>query len=306
MKAVNLRDSLSSRAEPRVTPDDWSALLSAPADYSSSRETWPTALVRHWQGTSAITLQPSLDHHYIAQHLGGAKKIERRRDGPTISAVVECGALTFVPAGTAFDWHTQGPIEFAHLYIPPSYLEHMALRLDRKNAWAMPDAVGVRDSLLESLVSAMLKEIRRPHEASALYLDGLLDSFALRFLCEHSSARIRPSRPRETLTAFRVARVVEYIDAHLEKDIKLTDLVDVAGGSVYHFCRAFRNTVGETPYQLVIRRRLERAKLLLESTELSVADVASACGFRNAQHFGRAFSRLWSTTPARVRRRADK
>ena len=286
----------------RVTPDAWAALLSASADYSSTRETWPTALIRHWTGTAAHTPQPALDHHYIAQHLGGAKHIERRHDGRTVSATVEAGALTVVSAGTQFNWHTRGPVEFAHLYIPPCYLEHMAVRLDRKSTWTLPDVVGFRDPLLESLFSAMLREIRRPDAASALYLDCLLDSFALRLLRDHSSARIRPDRPRETLTAFRVARVVEYIDAHLEHDITLADLVSVAGGSVYHFCRAFKNATGETPHQFAIRRRLERARFLLQTTELPVAEVASACGFRNAVHFARAFNRQWSDTPVRFRR----
>jgi AraC family transcriptional regulator len=286
----------------RATPDAWAALLSAPADYSSSQDIWPAALVRHWTGTSAYMPQPSLDRHYIVQHLGGGKHVERRRDGRAISKTVASGALTFVCAGTQYDWHTRGPIEFAHLYVPPGYLENLAERLDRKSAWTFPDAVGVRDPLLESLFSTMLREIRHPNEASALYLDSLLDAFALRLLRDHSAARIRRDRPREILTNFQVARVVEYIDAHLAHDIKLADLVNVVGVSVYHFCRAFKNATGEPPYQFAIRHRLERARFLLKTTELSVADVASACGFRNTVHFERAFTRQWSDTPVRFRR----
>jgi AraC family transcriptional regulator len=286
----------------RATPDAWAALLSAPADYSSSQDNWPAALLRHWTGTSAYTPQPSLDHHYIAQHLGGSKHVERRHDGRTISKTVASGALTFVCAGTQYDWHTRGPVEFAHLYVPPGYLERLAERLDRKSAWTFPDAVGVRDPLLESLFSEMLREIRHPNEASALYLDSLLDAFAQRLLRDHSAANIRQDRPREILTKFQVARVVEYIDANLACDIKLADLVSVVGGSVYHFCRAFKNATGEPPYQFAMRHRLEHARVLLKTTELSVTDVAGACGFRNAVHFERAFNRQWSDTPMRFRR----
>jgi len=298
----------SERGVEPFTPDAWAALLSAPADYSSNQDIWPVALVRHWTGTSSYTPQPSLSHHYIAQHLGGGKHVERRHDGRTISKTVESGALTFVPAGTQYDWHTRGPVEFAHLYLPLGYLENLSERMDRKTPWAFPDAVGVRDPLLEPLFSAMLREIRHPNEASALYLDSLLDAFAQRLLREHSTSKTSRDRPREILTKFQVARVVEYIDAHFAHDIKLADLVNVVGGSLYHFCRAFKNATGEPPYQFAIRHRLERARFLLKTTELSVADVARACGFRNAVHFERAFNRQWSNTPVRYRReqaRAD-
>jgi AraC family transcriptional regulator len=286
----------------RVTPDDWAERLSGPADILSDRETWSAAFLRHWTGTSPDMDQPPLDHHYIVQHLGGPKHVERKRDGASISTVVDLGALTVVPAGTRFHWHTRGPIEFAHLYLSPALLESTALRLDRASDWSLIDRVGLRDPLLEALYDAMLQEIRESREAHALYLDCLLDSFVLRLLRQHSTAKLRTSKPRERLTAFRLARVVEFVDAHLDQQISLADLVKVAGGSVFHFCRAFKNTMGETPYQFALRRRIERAKSLLATTSLPLAHVARACGFRDSLHLSRTFSRAFRTTPSHYRR----
>ena len=289
-------------SEQRVTPDDWAKQLSAPPDVSSDGQLWPGALIRHWTGTSPDMDQPPLDHQYIVQHMGGTKRVDRRHDGPPVSAIVQSGALTVVPAGMKFTWRTRGPIEFAHLYISPAYLQRMALRYDWRSPWALIDRVGVEDPLLQAMYTTMLREVRKPRAGHALYLDCLLDAFVMQLLREHSSTTPRSDRPGERLTSFRIGRVIEFVNAHIDHDIRLSDLADVAGGSVYHFCRAFKNTVGEAPYQFVLRRRIERAHSLLLSTTLSLTEVASSCGFRSPQQLSRAFRRMMGVAPARLRR----
>lgn len=286
----------------RVTPDQWAGHLSAPADLSSDPGTWPTALLRHWTGTSPEMDQPPLDHHYVVRHLGGAKRVERRHEGAPVSAIVECGALTVVPAGAQFKWHTHGPIEFAHLYISPALLARAASQFDRVNTFSLIDRVGCRDPLLESLYGAMLLEIQQPRPASALYLDSLLESFLLKLLMDHSSASLRGPRSRETLQAFRLKRVTEFVETHMGDRLTLNDLAQVAGGSVFHFSRAFKNALGDAPYRYVLRRRVERAKLLLSDGDLPLTEIAVACGFHDAAHFSKVFARLAGTTPARFRR----
>lgn len=298
---MNGLSNVTRTATQTATPDDWAARLSGPPDLTSNFANWPTALIRHWTGTSPEMDQPPLDHHYIAQHLGGAKRVERHRDAQAISAVVERGALTIVPAGTQFKWRTHGPIEFAHLYISPTLLAHTALRFDRVNELFLVERVGCRDPLLESLYASMLVELRQPRAIAPLYLDSLLESFMLKLLLDHTSARLRGPKLRESLPAFRLTRVLEFVEAHLDSPLSLTDLTAIAGGSVFHFSRAFKNSTGYTPCKFVLQRRLARAKLLLTTTSLSLASIASASGFHDALHLSRAFSRVVGTTPTRYR-----
>ena len=286
----------------RVSPDEWATRLSGPAELSSNTQVWPTALMRYWRGTSATMIQPALDHHYIVQHLGGAKLVKRHLDGEAISQVVENGSLTIVPAGSNFKWVTEGPIEFAHLYISPALLADTAGRMDRGNALALIDRVGCRDPLLESLYTAMLGENRCPLVAEPLYLDSLLETFVMRLLRKHSAAVAGPVPCRETLPKHRLLRVKEFVEERLESLITLADLAQIAGSSVYHFSRAFKNTVGDSPYNYVLRRRTERAKIYLTASEASLTEIASACGFRNAMHFSKTFSRLLGVSPSRFRR----
>jgi AraC family transcriptional regulator len=288
-------------ATQRVTPDQWAGQLSGPADYTSCPERWPTAVMRHWTNTSPQMDQPPLDHHYIAQHLGGPKRIDRKHDGTSVSKVVEEGAITIVPAGTQFKWSAQGPIEFAHLYLSPTVLRHAAARFNRSDGGALIDRVGCRDPLLKALYSSMLAEIRQPLPVEPLYLDILLEALILQLLRDHATAGMATPTGREILPLFRLRRVFDYVESRLADRLALADLAEVAGGSVFHFSRAFKNASGDSPYRYVLRRRTERAKTLLQGSHLGMMEIAIECGFPGIERFAKTFKQFAGTTPLRYR-----
>jgi AraC family transcriptional regulator len=96
--------------------------------------------------------------------------------------------------------------------------------------------------------------------------------------------------------------VREYIDAQIPNEITISDLADLAGLSRYHFIRAFKDTVGLTPYQYVLSERIRRARDLLSSLDLSLGDVALAVGFSGASDLNRVFRRFAGVTPTVFRR----
>src|SRR5277367_3722549 len=290
----------------RTTPDEWARTLSAPPSVSSDGANWPSALLKHWVGTDPTMDQPPLDHHYVVQHLGGAKQVDRRRGGSSISTIVEDGTLTFVPAGTEFKWHTRGPIEFAHLYISPALMARTALRFDRVNELSLVDTVGCRDPLLEALYAAMREEVYSQRAASPIYLDTLLESFLIKLLLDHSTACLRDTKSRETLPSFRIRRILDFIEAHLDHAFTLDDLVAVAGGSPFHFSRAFKNSVGDSPYKYLLRRRMAHARRLLMNTDWPLLQIAQSCGYSTTLNFSRSFSRLLRVTPTQFREGAVK
>jgi AraC family transcriptional regulator len=294
-------DTPAGTATFTTTPDGWARQLSGPAEESSNPRIWPTALLRHWRGTSPTMDQPILDHHYVVQHLGGAKRVERKHDGQPVSTIVANGALTIVPAGTRFKWNTLGPIEFAHLYIAPSLLQQSAARLGGPHDPLLIDRVGCTDPLLQSVFTAMLAALRLPAADQALYLDCLLETFLLKLLRDHCNSKVRASRSREMLAPFKLRRVMDFVDTYLASHMTLAQLAQIGECSSFHFSRAFRNSLGETPYRYVLRRRIERAKLMLDSSPLSMPEVAMACGFRDARHLTTTFLRLTGITPSRFR-----
>ena len=132
-----------------------------------------------------------------------------------------------------------------------------------------------------------------------LYFDGLV----LQFLASAADARdalspLAPGRPEDA----RIARVIDYVEAHLGGALNIADLAGVACLSPSHFSRAFKATTGEAVWTYVLGRRCERARELLATTDRPIAQVAHDCGFANQAHLGRAFKARFGATPGALRR----
>ncbi len=88
----------------------------------------------------------------------------------------------------------------------------------------------------------------------------------------------------------RINRVMDYINQHIDQQIDLSTMADIASFSPYHFHRIFTYVVGETPNNFVSRIKLEKAaQLLQDNPKISVSEVAFQCGFVNISSFSRAF-----------------
>src|SRR5260221_14640165 len=97
-------------------------------------------------------------------------------------------------------------------------------------------------------------------------------------------------------------RVCAHVDGHLSESIDLVTLASVAGVSVFHFARQFKQSAGATPHHYIVRRRIERARELLVGTDLSLSEIAFTTGFADQSHFARHFRQTTGTTPREFRR----
>ncbi|WP_407651944.1 helix-turn-helix domain-containing protein [Dongia soli] len=96
-------------------------------------------------------------------------------------------------------------------------------------------------------------------------------------------------------------RVLEYVETHLSEKIDLAVLAGVAGFSVFHFAREFKQTAGVTPHFYLLRKRVQRAKEMLAQTDLSLSEIALAAGFADQSHLARHFRRMVGSTPREFR-----
>jgi transcriptional regulator GlxA family with amidase domain len=104
------------------------------------------------------------------------------------------------------------------------------------------------------------------------------------------------------LAASALRRVREYVQVHLNESIDLSMLAAVAGLSMHHFAREFKQSAGVTPHHYLIQRRIERAQQILAQTDLSLAEIAYTVGFSDQGHLARHFRALLGTTPREFRR----
>lgn len=118
----------------------------------------------------------------------------------------------------------------------------------------------------------------------------------------------RRSQEMETVAAFgglapwQVKRVTDYIDEHLSDYIPVKDLGLVVRRSTSHFCRAFKRTMGETPYRFITRRRIAAAEQMMLTGDQSLSEIAISCGFSDQSHFCNKFRKATGKSPALWRR----
>jgi AraC family transcriptional regulator len=103
----------------------------------------------------------------------------------------------------------------------------------------------------------------------------------------------------------RIERVIAYVIDHLDDDLDLNLLADVACLSPHHWHRVYAAMRGETVAATVKRLRLTRAAAYLAQTSMSVEAVAAKSGYPNVQSFTRIFKAVYGMPPATYRLRGS-
>jgi AraC-like DNA-binding protein len=142
---------------------------------------------------------------------------------------------------------------------------------------------------------------------------GPLESYHEERVQLHARPRLDMIADRETkasragevtgMAPWLLRRVQQYINTHLDSTLDVEALAASAGLSVSHFTRSFVRTMGTTPHNYVIRRRVERALHLLAETDLDLAEIAITTGFSDQAHFSRRFRQLVGLPPGAFRQR---
>ena len=111
-----------------------------------------------------------------------------------------------------------------------------------------------------------------------------------------SSRALTPVPP-----ARHLLRAKDLVDARYADPLDVPALARAAHLSPAHFSREFRRAFGETPYQYLLTRRLERAAALLRNTDRTVADICIAVGLRSIGSFTTTFGRTFGLSPTAYR-----
>jgi AraC family transcriptional regulator len=159
----------------------------------------------------------------------------------------------------------------------------------------------IDDDSLRALLGVLLREQRSHFESGLLFLDSMTTTLAEYLKSRYSAAMLTARRHKGGLTRSVLRRCMEYIDAHLNEEIRLEDLVRESGVSSSHLIRSFRTSTGRTPYQFVLERRIEQAKGLMQDSRLSLTEIALSTGFANQHHLSRVFRKTAGLTPSEFR-----
>jgi AraC family transcriptional regulator, glycine betaine-responsive activator len=92
-------------------------------------------------------------------------------------------------------------------------------------------------------------------------------------------------------------KVAELMEANFEEPLTAVELAQLAGLSLRQIQRMFHETLGTTPTKYYLRLRLQRARALLVQSDMSITQIAVACGFQSACHFSKSYRAMYSRSP---------
>jgi AraC family transcriptional regulator len=171
-----------------------------------------------------------------------------------------------------------------------------------------PDAlpVGARsvffDSPLRQILLLMSSEIRTGGLSGRLYLEHLTHALAARLLTRGRDHSGRKNPNGEGLPSKILGKMLDRIKSEPTADFDLSSLATETGYSRRHFLRTFRASTGLSPYQYILRLRLERARQLMHKRPLTLLDIALESGFTSNAHLSNAFRQHFGISPSNYRR----
>ncbi len=158
----------------------------------------------------------------------------------------------------------------------------------------------MRNRYVTALGRAARQFIQTNPSSGRLYFEALAGQFATHVILALLS-KTEATKKYSQLNKSTLAQLIEFVEANLCEDLSLNALAEVAQMSPSQFMRAFKATVGQSPHSWLLKRRLDRAKILLARTKQSIAQVAFDCGFSSQSHMTTVFSKHLGTTPKKYR-----
>ena len=250
---------------------------------------------------------PASDDHCIMKNLGGSLFMsvypgKRRFEGEVLSS-----EIAIIPAGSSWNCQPQDSdaMDMLLLYLRPLFVHSAAGELNiSHNEMGLTPQIGFKDKNICHVAMSLLHELNEATVVGRLYADSLAPGLAIQLVRRYSALRdihvghggMAPHKLRKA-----VALIDHQLSDEEEGRVALRAIATAVRMSYFHFSRAFKQSMGMTATNYIAERRIERAKKMLEETELPISEIALRSGFSSQSHFTTAFRRLAGATPKAFR-----
>ncbi len=225
------------------------------------------------------------------------------QDGKTHTGLYRHGDMLITPANTPLFVRWEGDENCLKIQLPASFLKRVAeetLGKDGDRLTLVPTFQS-RNQQLEAISTLLMAEAQQRQASCRLYLDSLATVLAVQLLRNYGTTSTQLPTYEGGLPTYQLNQVLDYIDAGLAGELKLADLAELLGMSPFHFGRMFKQSMGISPHQYVIKQRLERAKHLLKHSDQAIIDIALECGFNSHSHLSKQFRKVMGVSPRTFR-----
>jgi AraC family transcriptional regulator len=278
--------------------------MAASPEASFITATWNDIKVEYGRMTETGEFDFAMPKHAISVAFAPHDRVTWSIDGNARQTTPLPAGSVFLYGDCTFVWHQRHqPSEYINLFLEPAFLDRIAAEhglppstgIDRRVIFIDPTILHIAQLLKAEAISGGL--------AGDLYVESLRNLLAIHLLRNHSGVSATSKEDAPKIDDLQLKQVRDYIEANLDEDLTITDLANLIPMSQFHFARAFKSAIGESPHRYVTQRRIEQAKVLLSVTKLPVAEVAYRVGFSNQSHFTAQFRKVTGTTPKHYRDR---
>jgi AraC family transcriptional regulator len=271
-----------------------------PEQVEQSRSLASEILVARWTeiGTTYRRCESERlpDRHVVSIALKAARLSLRRGAQVIFDGTMPLGTIQITEPSQAYSIEFLSPCDFLHFYVSNDFIEKCtgALKWDGPQPECGRSDLMFRDPLAEALSRTLIEGGRI---GDHLYTDIVARALVVR------AVRLLNSRVHAgALPKWRLRRVKQYVDDHIEEALSLAELAAASGLSAMYFAAQFRAATGLRPHEYVVSQRIERAKAMLSGDKIPIAEVAFSVGFKAQAHFTTVFKRWTGETPGRWRR----
>ena len=269
--------------------------------FSSARSRWEGVLLEsHSHGPHHAHRHQHLSH-FVSLHLGEPTPIAWHSEGKHGRETVASGSILLASRGSEDAISFVKPVRRILVNLESSLLQRAFPEGDTGHDVEFANQWGVPDPQVEYILRALEADLEAGHPAGRLFGESLLCALAVHLYTHYAVTLPAIPKPRHGLPRARLNRVIEYVEAHIDQDIALADLATMAGMSAHYFSELFKQSLQLSPHQYVLRRRIERARKLLNDPAITVFEAAVRSGFADQSHFTKTFRRVVGVTPSGYR-----
>lgn len=216
------------------------------------------------------------------------------------------GDIWINPPSSPFSHDISEPCYFVILAVEEQvFLDACSLNVKGKNLQFLNN-YNVHDETIKGIMDLFLIEAVAGGRNGRAYLNNMLSLLATHYIQNYSNFTDLQNQQSSASKFDRsqVDKVDAYIAENMGKSISVDNLADLLGCSKFYFLREFKKLVGQTPYQYLMSKRLEEARLRLGDSKETIAAVAIDLGFNDQAHFSRAFKGQFGITPKQFQKQA--
>ncbi|HDR8925035.1 TPA: GlxA family transcriptional regulator [Burkholderia vietnamiensis] len=134
---------------------------------------------------------------------------------------------------------------------------------------------------------------------------NISEQFSVDCVREVSDPQPIPVASRVGFSRHELVETVRLMEANIDEPLSVPELARLAGVSMRHLQRVFRDSLNTTPYEYYIGIRLRQARKLIRYSNLPIWSVTKQCGFQSTTHFSRAFRSFFGHAPSHERRAGE-